>query len=310
MRILKASALGAVILIGSVYGLGTPVGAASNESTAHAHANATLFATGQQGAELLRIDVVKRTVENVGPTGITPQNLALAILPGSRAAYTIAHTQDPALAHLARIDLTTGAMTLVGSNPLGQNLYIMGMTASRNVQRSERHDAGRDNDGHGVLYAAGDFMPISPTFNSLYTIDRSTGLPTRVGSFAIGSSMRDFIMSLSFDPSGQLYGASQKAIYRIDTTTGTATKVADIKGAALLNGVTRVMGLAFDQRGDLYACDFMPIDAAHPTGSTIYSVDLATGQFTPLVRTGVALVHNIAFSARTRGDGQTVSGDS
>lgn len=279
MRILKASALAAVILIGSVYGLGTPVGAASNESTAHAQANATLFATGQQGAELLRIDVVKRTVEVVGPTGITPQNLALAILPGWRAAYTIAHTQDPALAHLARIDLATGAMTLVGSNPLGQNLYVMGMTVSRN----------------GVLYAAGDFMAMSPTFNSLYTVDLSTGLPTRVGSFGFGSSMRDFIMSLSFDPSGQLYGASQKAIYRIDTTTGTATKVADIKGAALLNGVTRVMGLAFDQRGDLYACDFMPIDASHPMGSTIYTVDLATGQFTPLIRTGVAFVHNIAF---------------
>jgi hypothetical protein len=200
-------------------------------------------------------------------------------LPGWRAAYTIAHTQDPALAHLARIDLATGAMTLVGSNPLGQNLYVMGMTVSRN----------------GVLYAAGDFMAMSPTFNSLYTVDLSTGLPTRVGSFGFGSSMRDFIMSLSFDPSGQLYGASQKAIYRIDTTTGTATKVADIKGAALLNGVTRVMGLAFDQRGDLYACDFMPIDASHPMGSTIYTVDLATGQFTPLIRTGVAFVHNIAF---------------
>jgi hypothetical protein len=279
MRILKASALAAVILIGSVYGLGTPVGAASNESTAHAQANATLFATGQQGAELLRIDVVKRTVEVVGPTGISPQNLALAILPGWRAAYTIAHTQDPALAHLARIDLATGAMTLVGSNPLGQNLFVMGMTVSRN----------------GVLYAAGDFMAKSPTFNSLYTVDLSTGLPTHVGSFGFGSSMRDFIMSLSFGPSGQLYGSSQKAIYRIDTTTGTATKVADIKGAALLNGVTRVMGLAFDQRGDLYACDFMPIDASHPMGSTIYTVDLATGQFTPLIRTGVAFVHNIAF---------------
>jgi hypothetical protein len=297
MRILKASALAAVILIGSVYGLGTPVGAASNESTTHAHANATLFATGQQGAELLRIDVVKRTVEVAGPTGVAPQNLALAILPGRRAAYTIAHTQDPALAHLARIDLATGAMTLVGSNPLGQNLYVMGMTASRNVHPGEHHDAGRHNDGHGVLYAAGDFMPMSPTFNSLYTIDLSTGLPTRVGSFGVGSSMRDFIMSLSFDPSGQLYGASQKTIYRIDTTTGTATKVADIKGAALLNGVTRVMGLAFDRRGDLYACDFMPIDASHPMGSTIYTVDLETGQFTPLIRTGVALVHNIAFLA-------------
>lgn len=279
MRHLKTSALAAAILIGSLFGLGTPAGAASNESTAHAQANATMFAMGDKGAELLRIDVVKRTLEVVGPTGAAPQNLALAILPGWRAAYTIAHTQDPNQAHLAGIDLATGAITPVGGNPLGQNLFVMGLAVSRN----------------GVLYASGDFMPLSPNFNSLYTIDLSTGLPTRVGSFGVGSSMRDFIMSLSFDPSGQLYGASQKAIYRIDTKSGAATKVADIKGAALLNGVTRVMGLAFDQRGDLYACDFMPIDAAHPAGSTIYSVDLNTGEFTPFIHTGVAFVHNIAF---------------
>lgn len=279
MRILKASALAAVILIGSVYGLGTPVGAASNESTAHAQANATMFAMGEKGAELLRIDVRTGTVQVVGPTGVAPENLALAILPGWRAAYTIAHTQNSSLAHLARVDLGAGAETLVGSNPLGQNLYIMGMTVSRN----------------GVLYAAGDFMPTSPDFNSLYTIDMRTGLPTRIGAFGAGSAMRDYIMSLSFDPSGQLFGASQRGIYRIDTTTGAATKVVDIKGAALLNGVTRVMGLAFDQKGDLYACDFMPIDASHPMGSTIYTVDLASGQFTPLIRTGVEFVHNIAF---------------
>jgi hypothetical protein len=282
MRYLKTSALAALILTGSVLGFTTSAWAASDESTAHARANATLFAMGEKGAELLRIDVRTGDVDVVGPTGVSPENLALAILPGRRAAYTIAHTQDPSLAHLARVDLGTGAETLVGSSPLGQNLYIMGMTASRN----------------GVLYAAGDFMPTSPTFNSLYTIDANTGLATRIGSLNAGSAMRDYIMSLSFDPRGQLFGASQRAIYRIDTTTGAATKLVDIKGTTLVNGVTRVMGLAFDQKGDLYACDFIPVDTLHPTGSTIYSVDLATGEFTPKIRTGVAFVHNIAFSFR------------
>lgn len=268
MRNLKASALAAVILIGSACGLGTAT-AASNESTAHARANATLFAMGDAGAELLRIDVEKGTVKVVGPTGVAPQSLALAIEPGWRAAFTIAHAQDPALAHLARIDLATGAETMIGGSPLGQNLYIMGMTSSRN----------------GVLYAAGDFAPTSPTFNSLYTIDKSTGLATRIGSFGVGSAKMDFIMSLSFDPAGRLFGASQQSIYRIDPTTGAATKVVDIVGAM------RVMGLAFDQKGKLYASDFIPL----PEGSTIYTVDLATGQFTALIHTDVAFVHNIAF---------------
>jgi hypothetical protein len=268
MGYLKASALAVLILAGSACGLGNAT-AASNESTAHARANATLFAMGEAGAELLRIDVENGTVEVVGPTGVAPQSLALAIEPGWRAAFTIAHTQDPALAHLASIDLATGVETTVGGNPLGLNLYVMGMTSSRN----------------GVLYAAGDFTPTSPTFNSLYTIDKSTGLATRIGSFGVGSAKMDFIMSLSFDPSGRLFGASQHSIYRIDPSTAVATKVVDIAGA------TRVMGLAFDQAGTLYASDFIPL----PMGSTIYTVDLATGQFTPLIHTGVALVHNIAF---------------
>jgi hypothetical protein len=269
VRYLKVLALASLILIASACGLGTTPAAASDQQATHPHANATLFAMGEAGAKLLLIDVEKGTVEVVGPTGVAPQSLALAIAPGWRSAYTIAHAQDPALAHLAKIDLATGSETLAGSSALGQNLYVMGMTSSRT----------------GVLYAAGDFVPTSPTFNSLYTIDKSTGLAMRIGSFGIGSTMPAFIMSLSFDPSGQLYGASQHSIYRIDRTTGAATKVVDIVGAK------RVMGLAFDQKGQLYASDFIPL----PTGSTIYTVDLATGQFTPLIHTGIALVHNIAF---------------
>jgi len=269
MRYLKASALVSLVLIGSACGVAATPAAASNQQATHARANATLYAMGEAGVELLRMDVDKGTVEVVGPTGVAPQSLALAIAPGWRAAYTIAQTQDPALAHLAKIDLATGAETPVGSSALGQNLYIMGMTSSRT----------------GVLYAAGDFTPTSPTFNSLYTIDKSTGLATRIGSFGVGSAMSAFIMSLSFDPSGQLFGASQGSIYRIDRATGAATKVVDIAGAK------RVMGLAFDQKGQLYASDYIPL----PTGSTIYTVDLATGQLTPLIHTGIAFVHNIAF---------------
>jgi len=269
MRHLKALTLASLALIASACGLGSTPAAASDPQATHARANATLFAMGESGAELLLMDVRKGTVEVVGPTGVAPQSLALAIAPGWRAAYTIAHTQDPALAHLAKIDLATGAETPVGSSALGQNLYIMGMTSSRT----------------GVLYAAGDFTPTSPTFNSLYRIDKSTGLATRIGSFGVGSAMSAFIMSLSFDPSGQLFGANQRSIYRIDRTTGAATKVVDIAGAK------RVMGLAFDQKGQLFASDYIPL----PTGSTIYTVDLATGQFTPLIHTGIAFVHNIAF---------------
>src|ERR671926_479832 len=70
----------------------------------------------------------------------------------------------------------------LGSRPLGQDLYIMGMTFSPD----------------GILYAAGDYAPTSPTFNSLYTIDLSTGSATRVGAFDVGSTQSEFIMSFAF----------------------------------------------------------------------------------------------------------------
>jgi len=44
-----------------------------------------------------------------------------------------------------------------------------------------------------------------------------------------------------------------------------------------------------------YAAFLHRLPIAQSTGSTIYTVDLVTGQFTPLIHTGVAFVHNIAF---------------
>ena len=266
----KQFALASLIVLGT--GLLSGLPAAADEHSNHARENSTLFAMGEAGAVLLGIDVKKGTTTVIGPTGVTPQSLALAISPDRRTAYTIAQTQDPAHAHLAKINLATGAETLVGIHPLGQNLFVMGMTFSPD----------------GVLYAAGDFRPASPTFNSLYTIDLITGLATRVGSFGVGSAKSAFIMSFAFDPDGNMFGASQVAINKIDRTTGAATKMVDIVGA------TRVMGIAFDKKGKLFASDFIPL----PLGSTIYSVNLETGLFTPLFKTGIAFVHNIEFKPR------------
>ena len=98
------------------------------------------------------------------------------------------------------------------------------------------------------LYAARVSNPASPTFNSLYTVDLATGKATRVGSFGAGSMKSDFIMSFSFDPEGDMYGASMMSIYEIDRSTGAATKVVDIVGA------TRVMGIAFVREAN-----FMPL---------------------------------------------------
>jgi DNA-binding beta-propeller fold protein YncE len=250
-----------------------PTGADSQELR-QARGSSTLFGMAQRGTVLLVLDVNSGTSTVIGNTGFPPQSLALAITPDGATAYTIANTQDSTEAHLAKLDLATGAETLVGSHPLGQDLYIMGMTFSPD----------------GTLYGAGDFDPTSPAFNSLYTIDVSTGLATRVGPFGGDPTKSAFIMSFSFDPGGTLYGASMMSLYTIDRTTGAAAKMTDFVGA--VTDPPKIMGIAFDENGKLYAADYLDLPDG---GSNIYLVDLETGLLTPAFKPGIAFVHNIAF---------------
>jgi hypothetical protein len=273
--------------------LGFAVPAAASENSKHDRDNSTLFATGLAPTAvpggnrvLLAIDVERGTTTVIGPAvgSLAPNSLALAITPDGTAAYTIANSFSAAAAQLAKIDLATGAQTLVG-RPIGADLKIMGMTFSPD----------------GVLYAAGDFVTTSPTFNSLYTIDLRTGAPTRVGSLGAGPNATDYIMSFVFDSHGNMYGASPKALYKIhlpDAEGGEARTQEAGQGAQALAtkvvgfiGSAQVMGIAIGEDGNFYAADFVPA----PTRSTIYGLNVETGFLTPLFKTGIANVHNIAF---------------
>jgi len=265
------------------------VPAAASENSKHDRD--TLFATGLAPTAvvnghrtLLSIDVKKGMTTVVGSASgsLAPTSLALAIIPGGKAAYTIAYSFNPTAAQLARIDLATGAQTLVG-RPIGADLKIMGMTFSPD----------------GILYAAGNFATGSPTFNSLYTIDLTTGAPTRIGSLGTGPTAMDYIMSLVFDSHGNMYGASEMALYRIHLPKAEGgEKKAGQGGQALSTqkvvgfiGSSLVMGIAIGDSGKFYVADFV----AAPTYSTIYRLDVETGFLTPLFNTGIANVHNIAF---------------
>ena len=95
-------------------------------------------------------------------------------------------------------------------------------------------------------------------------------------------------MALAFAHNGKLYGVnSTSTLFTIDTSTGEATKVVDLFTAPgqLL---PLVMGLAIDSRGTIYVADWVP-------GSRVYTVDTTTGIVTPVLNTGLNLVHNIAF---------------
>jgi DNA-binding beta-propeller fold protein YncE len=222
-----------------------------------------LYATAEAGTKLIAISLEAMTVRVIGDTGF-PFSLGLAFCPPGGVPYTISNTFDPSNAQLARLNLGTGAATLVGS-PLGQNLAIMGMTCSPD----------------GTLYAIGQFNPLDPAFNSLYTVDRETGQASRIGS----TGAAKFLMALAFTPDGTtLYGASVSALYQINPLTGAATKVVDF------SGVSSVMGLAIDSDGNFYVSDFV-------ADSHIYLLNVGTGAATPILDTGLSHVHNIAFKA-------------
>lgn len=226
-----------------------------------------LYATAGGGTKLVAFNLQAGNVRIIGDIGF-PGSLSLAFCrPGGRP-YTITNMGNASLAQLATLDLSTGAATLVGS-PLGQSLLIMGMTCSPD----------------GTLYAVGQADSTNSNFNSLYTVDRETGLASRVGSTGVlvpGGVFSGFIMSLDFAPDGTLYGANTGALYTIDPLTGLATKVVDF------SGVTMVMGLAIAKDWSFYVSDYV-------AQSKIYAVDVSTGAATPVLDTGLVKVHNIAF---------------
>ncbi len=236
-----------------------------------------LYAIDNGDNELAVFNLKAQTVNVIKPGG--PDGLALAFCPpGGLVPYTIVNPFDPDTAQLATLNLATGAATPVGSPlpPLhsDQALDIMGMTCSR----------------QGTLYAIGDFDPEDLNFNSLYTINRETGQPTRIGSTGVQVAADQdfgfgFFMALAFAPDGTLYGANDFTLYRIDTSAGYATKIVDFVG---VTQPPSVMGLAIDSRGTVYVADYVP-------ASRVYTVDTTTGLATPIVNTGLPFVHNIAF---------------
>jgi hypothetical protein len=242
----------------------TPVGSAQEPGL--------LYATAEGGTKLVAFDLEAETVRVIGDIGF-PGSLSLAFCrPGGRP-YTITNMGNASTAQLATLNLGTGAATLVGS-PLGQNLMIMGMTCSSN----------------GTLYAVGQADANNSDFNSLYTVDRKTGLASRVGSTGVlvpGGVFSGFFMALDFKPDGTLYGANTSSLYAIDPSTGLATKVLDF------TGVTMVMGLAVARDWNFYVSDYV-------AQSRIHALDIGTGAATPVLSTGLAKAHNIAFKGPGR----------
>jgi hypothetical protein len=186
---------------------------------------------------------------------------------------------------LATIDLKTGHATLFGEVTLG--LAVMSLTF------------GPD----GTLYAVGNCGPDfsnklvprcvpgnDPHFNSLYTIDLSTGHFSRIGA----TGAPEYFMDLAFDRYGRMFGVTTTLapssvpaiLYELDPATGAATKVVDLIGSS------QVMGLAFGDEGKLYGTDFMDVPG-------FYLIDMKTGFETAIGSLPIGSSSNLA---RIKGD--------
>jgi hypothetical protein len=220
--------------------------------------NKLFYTTSGYGSEIIAIHVTdgKITTTDIGPTS-GGNCFSLALSPWG-TMYSICGPIFGAQ-QLATIDLKTGHATLFGVPFTG--LASVAMTFAPN----------------GVLYAVGDCNPdpnfecragSDPNFNSLYTVNVSTGVFTRVGT----TGAPQLFMDLKFDRNGNLFGETSTVfptsipaiLYRINTATGVSTKVANLVGS------NSVMGMAFDQDGKLYGVDFVQ-------NPGLYTIDIKTG---------------------------------
>lgn len=237
---------------------------ATNTSSAPAASNVFYTTSGAgtglaNGAEIVAIAVTGRHVsfKDIGPTfGGDCGSLALS---PRGTLYSMCGSLFGAQ-RLATINRNTGRATLFGVPVSG--LAVMAMTFGPN----------------GMLYAVGDCNPDPKTFectpgsdphyNSLFTVNVTTGAFTRVGV----TGAPQFFMDLTFDRDGHLLGVTSTVnpsalpamLYRIDSTTGKATKLVNLVGS------TSVMGLAFGRDGQLYATD-------NPQNPGLYLLDANTG---------------------------------
>jgi DNA-binding beta-propeller fold protein YncE len=196
-----------------------------------------IYASGESGTQLVRIDVGASNVTVVGPARVRGA-LAVAIRPDG-LIYTAVDsaTSDSGTPKLATFDLATGKATVFG--PAMPKL--MGLTCLPD----------------------GRLFGVNARFDrSFYVVDPVTSKATRVGAAGAGGD----IMDLAWHPDGTLYAIEPTALYRVDPVAGKRTLVKSLKG------LSNPMGLTIDHDGTTYAADHVaqsPIKRIDPaTGQT------------------------------------------
>ena len=170
---------------------------------------ATIYSTGNDGTDLIRIDTNTGTATLIGSSGYS-DTYAAAFTPDGTLWTIVNGFTD---GQLARFNLATGAATPVGTS-----------WGTNDVIALEANSAG-------TLYAAG-------FDGSFYTVNTTNGQLTYVGDMGFTS-----IMDMAFDNSGTLWAVADSStepntdLYTINPSTGAGTYVCTITGASWVMGI-------------------------------------------------------------------------
>ena len=183
-------------------------------------------------------------VQTIGPIGFPVTGLAFH--PGTGLLYgtTGAEIGTPSL---IRINTTTGAGTLVGTNTAGPIADI--------TFRSD-----------GTLFGW------TEDTDDLVTVNISSGVETVVGDSGVSTAGS----GIAFSPGGVLYftgNNSDGALRTVNTTTGLTTVVTTLNGGPTPN---RVNALAFNSAGALYG------SVKQSPGDVLVTIDTTTGLVTTI----------------------------
>jgi len=198
---------------------------------------AALYATGNNGASLIRINPATGVATTVGNFG-HPDTFAGAFTPDG-AFWTIVNGFNGGAARLATVNLNTGAATPIG-----------------NVNWTGAPAIALEADNAGNLYA-GNWN------GAFFSVNKTTGQMTPIGQMNLGG-----LMDFTFDNAGVLWAVDgNNGLFRINTATGQGTFQTFISGVP--GG--SVMGMMVDP-GD---SSFYITTYTNP--GSLYRLNTATG---------------------------------
>jgi hypothetical protein len=240
----------------------------------------TLYGTDAGGGNLYRIDQTTGAATPIGSMGFPAPSLAADPMTG--VLYAGEGNGRP---NVYTVDPNTGSATLLGDTGLGFSSI-----------------AGLDFDAAGRLYASANVIDDGNTGgDTLVIVDKTTGAAAVIGKFGSDIGIAGGlggIEGIVFDRAGTLWGASGSqpgtggapTLWTIDTTTGTATRVAPIQDASGSPPAGGVVSLEIDSADVMYG------GTGGGTGNLI-QIDQATGVFALIGPSVARSLGGLAFLA-------------